>query len=213
MATFNTRILLKNDTEANWIIHSNFVPQKGEMVIYNPDSNFSAPRIKIGDGVTTIGDLPFLANIITEEDLATSKAIQEAFNEKVNKSGDEMLGKLTVPGVLLPDDEAYVTTHSSNKGIIFKLNIGTDLRDQNCNWIFTGMTEDSLVGIAQIDEVVIDGEEVHCGGITDDGWQGKANLELGSTAVTIQNAEDNSTSIATTAFVQAAIQAALANLT
>ena len=63
----NTRVLLKNDTEQNWSTQTNFIPKKGELIIYNPDTNNSALRIKVGDGVTTITDLPFLLNVVAED--------------------------------------------------------------------------------------------------------------------------------------------------
>ena len=55
----NTRIQLKIDTTANWTTASEagFVPKKGEPIIYK-DSGV-APRIKIGDGSTVVGNLDF----------------------------------------------------------------------------------------------------------------------------------------------------------
>lgn len=52
----NSRLIQKNDTSANWETASNngFVPLKGEIIIYT-DLN----KIKIGDGVTTVGNLEF----------------------------------------------------------------------------------------------------------------------------------------------------------
>ena len=54
-----TRIQLKNDTETNWNKATNFIPKKGEVIIYNPDNERTYPRIKIGDGITTVINLPF----------------------------------------------------------------------------------------------------------------------------------------------------------
>ena len=52
----NSRLIQKNDTSANWETASNngFVPLKGEIIIYT-DLN----KIKIGDGVTVVGNLEF----------------------------------------------------------------------------------------------------------------------------------------------------------
>lgn len=52
--TFQGRIVQKHDTEANWKKATNFVPLKGEIIIYD-DLN----KIKIGDGSTKINDLAF----------------------------------------------------------------------------------------------------------------------------------------------------------
>ena len=54
-----TRIQNKMDSEANWNTHSSFIPLEGEFIIYEVDSTHTQPRIKIGDGVTSVTNLPF----------------------------------------------------------------------------------------------------------------------------------------------------------
>ena len=61
----NGRIVLKNDTEANWNKATNFIPKKGEIVIYNTDSSHTYTRFKIGDGATTVINLPFVNEAIS----------------------------------------------------------------------------------------------------------------------------------------------------
>ena len=53
------RIIHKHDTEENWKKAVNFTPKKGEIIIYDADNNITYQRLKIGDGVTVISDLPF----------------------------------------------------------------------------------------------------------------------------------------------------------
>lgn len=74
-----TRFLLKHDIEANWILaaeNSGFVPKAGEPIIYDPDEIYDSPRLKIGDGVTIVTNLPFIkAEVMgmfvgTEEEVA-----------------------------------------------------------------------------------------------------------------------------------------------
>ena len=55
----NVRFTLKNDTEENWKKAVNFVPKKGEPIIYNKDAKHNYSRIKIGDGITKVSNLPF----------------------------------------------------------------------------------------------------------------------------------------------------------
>ena len=57
---FNTRIIHKHDTEANWKKAENFIPKEAELIVYDPDENYDYPRIKIGDGKTNINSLPFI---------------------------------------------------------------------------------------------------------------------------------------------------------
>lgn len=56
-----TRLILRHATAAEWAEQADFVPYDGEIVIYDADNSVSFARIKIGDGNTTIGNLPFLA--------------------------------------------------------------------------------------------------------------------------------------------------------
>ena len=59
LGTFNTRIQLKSDTEANWIAHP-IVPLSGEMIIYTADNIHNYTRLKVGDGITSVTNLPFI---------------------------------------------------------------------------------------------------------------------------------------------------------
>lgn len=65
------RIVNKNGTSAEWEKATSFVPKKGELILYT-DLN----KIKIGDGVTKVNDLPF------------------SNDDKVSKAGDTMTGAL-----------------------------------------------------------------------------------------------------------------------
>lgn len=58
--TLNTRFQNKHDIEANWNKATNFIPKVGEMIVYDKDSNFNYPRIKIGDGSANVINLPFI---------------------------------------------------------------------------------------------------------------------------------------------------------
>ena len=60
--TFQGRIVQKHDTKANWEKATNFVPLKGEIILYD-DLN----EIKIGDGTTKINDLDFFASAIIKK--------------------------------------------------------------------------------------------------------------------------------------------------
>ncbi len=60
--TFKTRIIQKHDIEANWQKATNFVPKKGEIIVYDIDSNHNYERIKIGDGEHIPNNLPFVTD-------------------------------------------------------------------------------------------------------------------------------------------------------
>jgi hypothetical protein len=57
---FNGRIVMKHDTEGNWRSAVNFIPKRGEIIIYEDDNNYSLVGMKVGDGINYVADLPFI---------------------------------------------------------------------------------------------------------------------------------------------------------
>ena len=55
------RVIL-HKTASEWTA-SNYTPAIGEMVIYDIDSNYNYERFKIGNGTSTVEELPFTTNI------------------------------------------------------------------------------------------------------------------------------------------------------
>lgn len=53
--TFQGRLVQKHDTEANWKKATNFIPLKGEIILYD-----DLRKIKIGDGITKVNELEFI---------------------------------------------------------------------------------------------------------------------------------------------------------
>lgn len=76
--TLNGRVISKHDIEENWWLAENFTPQMGEIIVYDPDENYNYSRIKIGDGVQNVNDLPFLIQELSDEEIA------EIFGESIN---------------------------------------------------------------------------------------------------------------------------------
>lgn len=60
--TLKSRIVHKHDIEANWQLATNFSPLEGEIIIYDPDENFSYSRVKVGDGTTNVNNLKFIGS-------------------------------------------------------------------------------------------------------------------------------------------------------
>lgn len=103
---FNSRIRSTTDTVARWrIIEPEFIPFDGEIIIYkdkniketvNPDTGQIirqyVPGIKIGDGQTTLYDLPFVSDIdaqliidhINNTDIHVTLQEKEFWNNKLN---------------------------------------------------------------------------------------------------------------------------------
>ena len=91
-----SRIQQKHDVAANWAKATNFIPKKGEIIIYDAEYNASgeetqAVRFKIGDGSKTVNNLPF-AVIDYSSDIETLE--QEVAN---NSTAIGALQENTVP--------------------------------------------------------------------------------------------------------------------
>ena len=66
----NVRIIHKHDVELNWDKAVNFIPKLGEIIIYDPDANYSYARVKVGNGLDNAAALPFISNPEIENNLS-----------------------------------------------------------------------------------------------------------------------------------------------
>lgn len=98
--TMRARLLARRDTTENWNAVRDFVPLKGEIIVYtdggttaDENGNVTAvPKIKVGDGMAYLIDLPFTTDDIMQALLAhennTSIHVTEAekqfWNNKFN---------------------------------------------------------------------------------------------------------------------------------
>lgn len=55
-----TEAVVKTDLAFNWAKAVNYVPEKSTIIVYEYEDG--APRIKLGNGVDRVNDLPFLVN-------------------------------------------------------------------------------------------------------------------------------------------------------
>lgn len=63
------RVIHLHDTEDNWKLCPQFVPQKSEIVVYDIDAKHPYPRFKIGDGITPISNLAFSIDAVISESI------------------------------------------------------------------------------------------------------------------------------------------------
>lgn len=127
MAKYNARVVQKHDTKANWDKATNFIPLPGEIIVYD-----DLDRIKIGDGVTTVVNLPFsiptkeevgLGNVDNTSDAdkpvssAQSAAIQEAIETARTTVKEAYLkwGGKNLADAISPIDAAASDLHSANR--------------------------------------------------------------------------------------------------
>lgn len=81
--TLNTRIVICNDTTANWGT-SQKVILKGEYAIEFPENG--EPKVKIGNGVDTFANLPYITKTPTEITNAINSAVNAAKHTHSNKA-------------------------------------------------------------------------------------------------------------------------------
>lgn len=58
--------VVKVDTEENWNKAVNYIPDTFTILVYTYDSE--SPKVKIGDGIHRVKDLPFLSNRTVESE-------------------------------------------------------------------------------------------------------------------------------------------------
>lgn len=69
------RVIHKHDVEARWNFAINFIPKAGEIIVYDRDENHSYERFKIGDGKTTVVNLPFAAEAAVLEMFSMTEGV------------------------------------------------------------------------------------------------------------------------------------------
>lgn len=110
----NTKIILKHGTEAEWG-QSNYVPEEGEVVIFEKDDSHPYPRYKVGDGTNkaSSSSLPFNTDIATATQTTTSTA--DGGNNVVTfkNSNGTSIGTLTVKNGLKGNTGATGPTGST----------------------------------------------------------------------------------------------------
>lgn len=57
--SLQARIQNKIDLTANWEKATNFIPKKGEIIVYSDGGGTGIPKMKVGDGTTKVGSLKF----------------------------------------------------------------------------------------------------------------------------------------------------------
>ena len=121
---FNTRIQHKHDIEANWLKATNFVPKVSELIVYDPDENFNYSRVKIGDGVTKVKDLPFHAG--TWEEIADKPF--EVVDKRVEILEETLLSSTKVDvSVELENDTEYIVILNDTEYRLTSFVIGDDI--------------------------------------------------------------------------------------
>ena len=89
-----------HDVEANWNKTINFIPLKGEIIIYTTNENGDPEvKIKIGDGETNVRGLKFLAGSGSATGGTDIEAIQSDWAQEDTSALDYIKNKPTIPQI------------------------------------------------------------------------------------------------------------------
>lgn len=103
-----TRVQHKHDIEANWEKAKTFIPKNGEIIVYDADETHLRPRIKIGDGIKTVGNLDFITD--ESSSMVSGKTIVQNTNlDELTAYGNYMCTTFAVLKTLLncPTDKLF----------------------------------------------------------------------------------------------------------
>lgn len=67
------RVSHLHKTEADWNKLPNWVPEAGEIVIYDSDNNYNYVRVKIGDGKSQLSELNFFIDATIEAHIQSQR--------------------------------------------------------------------------------------------------------------------------------------------
>lgn len=86
-----TRIINKHDTEAHWELATGFIPEDGEIIIYDPDETYDYARVKVGDGETNVNSLPFVDDAVREQ---LTQHISQTHSVNLTMQGGQVIGSV-----------------------------------------------------------------------------------------------------------------------
>lgn len=89
-----TRIQNKSGKYSEWLLADNFIPMKGEIIVYIPDNEEdSRPMaIKVGDGETLVNELEFLQNDWLQDDPTAANYIKNKpiISDVIEENGETL---------------------------------------------------------------------------------------------------------------------------
>ena len=112
---FNTRIINKHDTAANWAKATNFIPKKGELIVYDADTTNTQPRLKIGDGTTTVINLPFVTDITN---IGAALAALDYNGATASGTATQFITQVTQADGLVSATKASIPSAGTNLGMV-----------------------------------------------------------------------------------------------
>lgn len=148
-----SRIQHKHDTEANWQKATNFIPKSSELIVYDPDENYTYHRFKFGDGVQNVNDLPFSSfsksyNDLTDKPTIPSKAADIG---AVPLTGGTMTGDLKVGSASIGKNGYVVGTWLQGTAVNHMTTAATKICVQDSSgWVYHRTASEILSDIGAL---------------------------------------------------------------
>ena len=158
----NSRIQQKHDVAANWAKATNFIPRKGEIIIYDAEYNASgsetqAVRFKIGDGTRTVNNLPFAVIDYNNRITALENTV-----EGLGTAAQKDVGFFATAAQGIKADNAVPNTRKVNNKAL-----STDIKLEPSD---VGVTESAFPGLKKtgtITGIKMNGESKGTSGVVD----------------------------------------------
>ena len=115
--TIKTRIKNKYDTQENFS-QATFTPLRGEILFYDVDGSLENRKMKVGDGETAIGDLPFF-NPFNTAFIGTREAYTAAY-----AAGHIPVGTIVIITDEDDEDDSGITSSTLGQGVLGHLILG-----------------------------------------------------------------------------------------
>ena len=163
------RITSKHGTEVQWAaLETPYIPNSGEIIVFDADFNFTEPRIKVGDGVSSAIELPFVS--ASEIYIGTEQPADDSSYKIFIKTDEDYITEET------PADEPTTTVSLTCITLSPESAVQGELSEAD----FTTLTTDDTAYICLNGEYYYLSDNNHTQGVrsyTHNGWNGKANQD------------------------------------
>ncbi len=106
--SLQARIQNKIDLTANWEKATNFIPKKGEIIVYSDGGGTGIPKMKVGDGATKIGSLKFADE-----------------GQYLPRTGGKLIGPLSCGAITMNSQSGGGSGYGYNSLIFYQTSVGT----------------------------------------------------------------------------------------
>lgn len=113
-----SRVIHKHDIETNWIKAVNFIPERGEIIVYDIDDNYTYERFKIGDGIQNVNNLPFTSAVQSDWLQIDETAMDFIKNKPSEMDALKLAVELELVNPAIIDEENHIYFDELNNMLI-----------------------------------------------------------------------------------------------